>query len=109
LRFVVDAQLPPALATHLIAAGHQAEHVNAIGHEAATDAEIWSYAIEADAVIVTKDEDFAALSNREPEGAQVIWVRLGNATNRALWAALEPLLPEIIEALEAGERLIEIA
>jgi predicted nuclease of predicted toxin-antitoxin system len=109
LRFLIDAQLPPALASHLIAIGHEAEHVNEIERGVATDAEIWAYAIEAGAVIVTKDEDFAALARDDPSGAPVIWIRLGNVTNRALWAALEPLLAEIVEALEAGERLIEIA
>ncbi len=74
-----------------------------------TDREIWSYAIETAAVIVSKDEDFVSLVRENPAGAQVVWIRLGNVTNRALWKALEPLLPEIIEGLEAGERLIEIA
>ncbi|MGH6923725.1 MAG: DUF5615 family PIN-like protein [Propylenella sp.] len=109
MRFIIDAQLPPALAWHLIAAGHEAEHVNEIERGAATDAEIWAYAVEAEAVIVTKDEDFAALARNDPSGAQVIWIRLGNVTNKALWSAFSPLLPEIVEAIEAGERLIEIA
>lgn len=109
MRFVIDAQLPPALAEHLASAGHEAEHLYNIMRGLQTDREIWSYAIETGAVIVSKDEDFVYLVRDNPAGAQVVWIRLGNVTNKALWAALEPLLSEVVEALEAGERLIEIA
>jgi predicted nuclease of predicted toxin-antitoxin system len=109
VRFLIDAQLPPALVKHLAMRGHVGEHVNDIGIGGATDLEIWLHARASGAVIVTKDEDFATLTRREPTGPQVIWIRLGNTTNAALWTALGPLLAEIIEALESGERLIEIA
>ena len=59
--------------------------------------------------LVTKDEDFAHLARREATGSAVVWIRLGNTTNKALWAALEPLLPDLIDSLRRGERLIEIA
>lgn len=45
MRFLVDAQLPPALARYLTDAGHQAEHVYDIGMGAASDKAIWSYAM----------------------------------------------------------------
>ena len=108
MRFLIDAQLPPALAKHLEAAGHEAEHVNAIGLEVASDAAIWRHAIRVGAAIVSKDEDFVQLAQLNPSGPQVVWVRLGNTTNKALWRVLGPLLPEIVAALENGERLIEI-
>jgi predicted nuclease of predicted toxin-antitoxin system len=108
LRLLVDAQLPPALARRLSDKGHQAEHLTEIGLGGATDEEIWRHARETGAAIVTKDEDFAMLVRRDPSGPPVVWVRLGNVTNRALWQALEPLLPEVVEALGEGERLIEI-
>jgi predicted nuclease of predicted toxin-antitoxin system len=41
MRFVVDAQLPPALARVLTAHGHQAEHVSDIGLREADDPLIW--------------------------------------------------------------------
>ena len=64
MRFVVDAQLPPALARMLAAAGHHAEHVIDIGRRDAEDTAIWQFALEHEAAIVTKDEDFAARSLR---------------------------------------------
>jgi predicted nuclease of predicted toxin-antitoxin system len=59
--FLVDAQLPPALARFLTAAGHQAEHVVDLGLERAPDREIWSKAIDFGSAIITKDEDFLTL------------------------------------------------
>ena len=68
----------------------------------------WKHAIESDAVILTKDEDFAALSSSTSIGPPIVWLRLGNATNRVLLKWLEPRWPEIIELLDAGNRLIEV-
>ena len=59
MKFLVDAQLPPALARSLTAKGHAAEHVGDIGLQASSDAAIWDYALREGAAIVTKDEDFA--------------------------------------------------
>ncbi len=52
MRFLIDAQLPPALARWLSSAGHDAGHVADIGLAGARDGEIWAYALSAGAVIV---------------------------------------------------------
>jgi predicted nuclease of predicted toxin-antitoxin system len=54
MRFLVDAQLPPALARWLAEKGHQAEHVADRQMQAASDAAIWDYALREAAAIVTK-------------------------------------------------------
>ena len=108
MHFIVDAQLPPALARNLVSEGHQAEHINEIGMAVASDIAIWDRAAATGAVIVSKDEDFASLVLRRTSGPQVIWIRLGNITNEALWRTLKPLLPELLEALRSGERLIQV-
>jgi predicted nuclease of predicted toxin-antitoxin system len=41
VRFLVDAQLPPALARVLSEKGHEAEHVADLGLVSATDSKIW--------------------------------------------------------------------
>lgn len=51
MRFLVDAQLPPALARWLVAEGHAAEHVADKGLGAASDAEIWEHALRETWVI----------------------------------------------------------
>jgi predicted nuclease of predicted toxin-antitoxin system len=109
LRFLVDAQLPPRLAAALRDAGHEAEHVFDIGLVAAPDIEIWRYAERIGATIITKDSDFVAIRLRATTGPAVIWLRLGNVTNKTLESALLLHLPEVVLAVEAGEVLVEIA
>lgn len=65
MRFLIDAQLPPALARLLKAAGHQAEHVEDVGLRDAGDHRIWDYTVQQQAVLITKDEDFTARLSRE--------------------------------------------
>ena len=60
MKFIVDAQLPPALARWLCEQGHQAEHVQEVGLREAEDSPIWRYALEQSAVLLTKHEDFAS-------------------------------------------------
>lgn len=108
IRFLVDAQLPPGLARHLADRGFPAEHVNRVGLGAASDVAVWNHARRTGASLITKDEDFVTLARREPDGPQVVWVRIGNIANDPLWHALAPLLDEIVAALAAGERVIEV-
>jgi predicted nuclease of predicted toxin-antitoxin system len=107
-RFVIDAQLPPGLAVRLRERGHTAEHVNRIGLGAAGDRAIWEYAHRHHAVLITKDEDFVALANRDQSGPQLVWLRIGNISNDALWAAMSAAWDEIIGPIEAGERIVEV-
>ena len=85
-----------------------AEHVNGIGFANASDRAIWDFALQNRAVLVTKDEDFIALAHRNPNGPQVLWIRIGNISNDALWKAIDVVLTEIIESLEKGERIVEV-
>jgi predicted nuclease of predicted toxin-antitoxin system len=105
MKFLIDAQLPPALADWLRDRRHEAEHVAEIGLLAGTDAAIADHAEGANAVLATKDEDFLAL--RLPDRFVLLWLRCGNATNRALFAWLEPRWDEIERLLSEGERFIE--
>ena len=108
MRFLVDAQLPPGLAIYLSRRGFPSEHVSHIGLRGAHDLSIWKHAVENGFVLMTKDEDFIILARQRVRGPQVVWIRLGNITNAALQAALDPLLDEIVNGLRAGERLIEV-
>lgn len=42
------------------------------------------------------------------EGPAIVWIRIGNTTKRALVQRFEPLLPAIVDALQKGEKLIEV-
>lgn len=108
MRFLVDAQLPPALARMLAAKGFEAEHVYDIELGEAEDHRIWVYAKQTHAIIITKDEDFVILASFDPNGPPIVWVRLGNTTKQALLAWFEPLLPAIVAALTEGNKLVEL-
>lgn len=108
MKFLVDAQLPPALARLLDAAGHEAQHVKDIGLRDALDAAIWDQALRIGAAVITKDEDFAARCLRDEPSPAVVWLRVGNSSRAALLHWFMPLLPQIIELIEGGETLIEL-
>ena len=73
---------------------------------AANDAEIARVAEHHGYVLVSKDEDFLIL--RLPDRFGLLWLRIGNATNRALVAWLIPRWRAIETALDRGERLVEV-
>jgi len=60
-------------------------------------------------VIVTKDRDFASLALNQPEACPVIFVRLWNLRRGALLAKFESLMQNLVNALDNGDKIIEIA
>ena len=108
MRFLVDAQLPPALAHWLGERSLSATPVRESGLRDSDDGSIWNFATAGGWTVITKDEDFVARCVGDPAAPAVVWLRLGNCTNRVLFAWLEPFLPEIVRRLNAGEKLIEV-
>jgi predicted nuclease of predicted toxin-antitoxin system len=106
MKFLVDAQLPPGMCRWLEARGHDAVHVTDVLTGEAPDRGIVAYAASNDLVLITKDDDF--LTRYPPVEYKLVWVRIGNATNRALAAWLEVRWDSVVAALEAGERLVEV-
>lgn len=88
--------------------GHEARHVLEVGLETASDAEIWNYAARGDFILVTKDEDFPQRASQPRSTVQVVWVRLGNCRTKALLASFDFLWKQVVAALEAGNRVVEI-
>jgi predicted nuclease of predicted toxin-antitoxin system len=108
VNFLVDAQLPPALARWISGQGHQAVHAFDLGLHAADDAVLWRYAVEHHAVIISKDEDFVDCWLLSDRPAALVWVRKGNCSKQALLSWIEPMWPEVLKRLEQGEQLIEL-
>lgn len=108
MKFIVDAQLPPALARALRDRGVDAAAVRDIGLREADDRDIWKYAVENNAAIISKDEDFAERLLADPSAPIVIWLRVGNTSNQNLLAWLMPLWPDVARRIEAGDRLVEV-
>lgn len=100
MQFLVDAQLPPALARWLADQGHEAEHVVDIGMAAASDTAIWEQAKVAGAAIKRNMQTGSSPA--------IVWLRIGNTRRTTLLEWFEPLLPQIVNALEDGEILIEV-
>lgn len=108
MRFLVDAQLPPALPQWLVQAGHSAEHVQSFGLERADDTVVWAHAVKSHSILITKDEDFLSIRLQSSDGPAVVWLRIGNATNRNLISWIETRFELVVAALQAGEKIIEV-
>jgi predicted nuclease of predicted toxin-antitoxin system len=70
--FIVDAQLPVALAKATCDEGYKAEHLARALRLDAEDAEIWELAKRDSLVIISKDEDFAKRSKRVTEPPVIV-------------------------------------
>ncbi len=108
MKFLVDAQLPPALAHWLAEAGCEAQAVREIGLCEADDSAIWRHAEATGCIIVTKDEDFAQRVHATENGPSVVWLRVGNTSNASLRAWFVPRVPQIVALIGQGTRLVEI-
>lgn len=108
MKLLVDNQLPLGLAVHLRGWGLDCLHVLEVGLSTADDPVIWAYAIEHDQIVVTKDEDFLLLASRPGDVGRMIWVRLGNCRNPFLLAAFDRTRDPLLQALGAGQRVIEL-
>ncbi|MEW5982743.1 MAG: DUF5615 family PIN-like protein [Acidobacteriota bacterium] len=108
MRFLIDAQLPPALVTWLTEQGHEAVHVFDCGLTEADDRTIWEHALSSGAVILSKDEDFRLRRTMSPEGPSVVWIRLGNASRRETLRWFADVFPDVVVALTRGDTLVEI-
>ena len=110
MRLWIDAQLSPALARWINEQFIlEASAVRDLGLRDATDLAIFRVAREADAVVMTKDGDFARLLDEFGPPPRVIWLRCGNTSNARLRQLLMTTLPPALTLLEAGEPLVEIS
>lgn len=108
MKYLIDNQLPPALAQHLRAQGLECVHVADLALDQATDREIWKYAAANGYAVVSKDEDFLHLANADPTGPSFVWVRLGNCRKAALLAAFDRVLVSLIQSLGEGNKVVEV-
>jgi predicted nuclease of predicted toxin-antitoxin system len=108
LNFLVDNQLPPALARFLTDHGFPAKHVLDLELDGAPDAAVWRYALEHDMVLASKDDDFLHLAHRPDDLGRLVWLRVGNCRKSALLGAFSRALPQIVAALNEGQRIVEV-
>ena len=108
MRFLVDAQLPIALARMLQQHGHESKHVADLMMMGTSDKDIWEWARQNNSIIISKDEDFVILHGADEQPVPLIWVRVGNTRRKELLEWFERLLPLIEEKLASGELLVEL-
>ncbi len=108
MKLLVDEQLPPVLAVWLRGQGCEAWHVRELGLARGKDRQIWAQAAALNATVITKDEDYVAMSRTRSGEVPIVWVRVGNCTNAMLLRWFGPLWPEVRHRLAAGEKLVEI-
>ncbi len=79
-----------------------------MGMEALSDREIWQRARELGSCVVTKDEDFVLLQALDRAGPTIVWIRIGNAVRRVLLRRLPVLWPDVMSAIERGDKIVEV-
>ena len=110
MKFWIDAQLPPKLASWLkVTFQVDAKSVKELGLRDAEDIEIFNVARNQGAIIITKDSDFIELVTRNGTPPQILWVTCGNVTNRNLQRIFEKAFPEALHLLQEGEMIVEIS
>jgi predicted nuclease of predicted toxin-antitoxin system len=108
MKLLIDNQLPLALAVHLRGWGLDCVHVLEVGLSRADDLDIWVRAATDERIVVSKDEDFLLLASRAGDTGRMIWVRLGNCRNAVLLAAFDRTRDALLQAITAGQRVIEL-
>ena len=86
----------------------EAEAARDLGLRHAADLEIFEAARDASVVVVTKDRDFVDLVERLGSPPQVLWLTLGNTTNRHLQKVFRSNLRPALDLLQRGEPVVEL-
>ncbi|QQS13861.1 MAG: DUF5615 family PIN-like protein [Rhodospirillales bacterium] len=108
MTFLIDNQLPVALARWIAARGVDAVHVLDAGMGGADDRDIWATAVAQGRIVVSKDEDFFHLASRPGDAGRLLWVRVGNTRRVALLARFDAAWRAITSAFEDGQRIVEL-
>lgn len=109
MKIWIDAQLSPSISHWIISEfGFDATPLRDLELRDAEDLSIFQAAREANAIILTKDKDFALLLERFGPPPRVIWLTCGNTSNTALKALLSGTLLEAVSVLEEGESIVEV-
>lgn len=101
MRFLVDAQLPRRLAHWLRQQGHEATHTLDLPRANRTpDMELKQLSVSQQAVIVSKDNDFADNLLLHQNVYKILLVNTGNISNDELVALFHRSLDAILLMLE---------
>ncbi len=103
MRFLLDMNLPPAMADWLRSSGHDAVHIREIGLAHLPDREVFTRAAEDGRIVVTFDLDFGEIAGLErATGSGVVLLRLRLGRQHYLRQRLQAAVAQATEALQAG-------
>ena len=106
----LDAQLSPSLGPWITSTfGIQTFAVRDLGLRDAKDSPIFYAARAAEAMVMTKDQDFVELVDRLGPPPKVLWVTCGNTSSARLREILSIELPGTIAQLDGGKNWVEIS
>lgn len=110
MKIWIDAHLSPSIAAWI---NRNYSSVSAtsffkLGSVAKSDREIFFEARAERAIILTKDDDFVQLLEILGAPPCIIWLRIGNSTNRRVRKVLALRLTQALELFEEGIVLVEI-
>ena len=89
MKLLFDENLSGRLVERLRAAYPGSTHVDLVGLQGSTDAQIWEFAVREGYAIVSKDNDFRQLSFLYGAPPKVVWLSVGNASTDAIAGLLD--------------------
>ncbi len=108
MRFLVDAQLPPLVASILRDHGHDAVHTRSLALKNNTpDTDILTLCHAESRILITKDLDFYHSKMVKGEPAKLVMVKVGNMRARQFLGLVRTMVPLMQSALEQGD-LVEM-
>lgn len=111
MKIWVDAQLSPAIAAWINREFDdiKAQSVRSLGLQDAIDQVIFDQAKQADVVVMSKDDDFIHLLEKNGPPPKLIWITCGNTSNTKMREVLSKTLSKAKALLETGENIVEIS
>ena len=108
MTFLIDAQLPRRLATHLQQSGLEVTHTLQLPEgNRTTDRDLIALSIASQAVLVTKDSDFVQSFLLKKEPWKLLLVSTGNISNDELLTLFERNIEQVVRHLRTFD-FIEI-
>lgn len=103
MRFLVDNNLSPRLASLLTGAGHDAVHIRDIADPSCSDESVFDLAAATDRVILAQDTDFGTiLARRSVSRLSVVLFRRRSKSTESVFEVLTSNLSTIQADLDAG-------
>jgi predicted nuclease of predicted toxin-antitoxin system len=111
MKLLIDAQLSPSIAAWI---NDNFPNCRAVSVWAAElrdkdDKYIYDYAKQNSFIIVSKDSDFIRLIESFGCPPHLVWVTMGNTSNRELRIALGKSLHGVMRAIREGEAVVELS